>query len=223
VRIFIQLSGIGAILVLALLLSSSPAQAGVIYDNGSPNLSSTYFSDPDSGFQEWDNFQLTTDTTITDVHWWGAYADGNVNVAAAPDDFTIQIWTDSGASSPDALLIELALGTVTRISTGDQILGGLDVYQYEVYVDAVTLDANTEYWLTIVNDSVTNGGGGWTWASSADTGSHWCVGEVCATGLEVGRELAFNLTGPTVPEPTAALCFAIGLAVLGATTRPPGA
>ena len=82
-----------------------------------------------------------------------------------------------------------------------------------------TLEADTTYWLSIVNNTV---GTSNTWA--------WGI-ESFATGNALSRStdgdnwstdpfnLAFRLTGPAIPEPTAALLFGSGFAVVGLAAR----
>ena len=100
-----------------MLFGAASVQANVIYDNGGMDLADLFFSDSGFGFQRFDDFNISGSGTVVlgDVHWWGAYSafpDTSMD-PADPDDFTIQIWSDSGGS-PNALVYDLSFGPVDQ-------------------------------------------------------------------------------------------------------------
>jgi hypothetical protein len=109
-----------------MLFGAASVQANVIYDNGGMDLADLFFSDSGFGFQRFDDFNISGSGTVVlgDVHWWGAYSafpDTSMD-PADPDDFTIQIWSDSGGS-PNALVYDLSFGPVDRVATGLSVGG----------------------------------------------------------------------------------------------------
>ena len=159
----------------------APVWAGpIIYDNGGPDTSRPgWRSDFVLPVQEADDFVLTTDNVIADIHWWGSY-DAVVN---NPDNFTIRIFTDGGAPAQNPL-IDLNVGSVTRVDTGDDTVlnAGGDtgtLYEYWVEVDPIVLDLNTTYYLSIVNNTDDPSlalSGNWRWSATSTDNGHWSRG-----------------------------------------------
>ena len=110
------------------------------------------------------------------------------------------------------------LGAPGRASTGDQIVG-FDLYEYWVDIDPLALVAGTTYWLSIVNNSLENGGDTWAWASSDFSSVNGAARLVDGDDWSSGFDHAFNLTGNPIPEPNAALIFGVGLIVVGRAMR----
>ena len=87
--------GLGSAVALLGIAAGTPAMAGIIFNNGAPDLNNAGESDFDFPFQQADNFSLAPGAeTIRDVHWWGIYA--FINTPTAPDNFTIRIFADNG-------------------------------------------------------------------------------------------------------------------------------
>ena len=137
--------------------------------------------------------------TITDIHWWGYYLSGS------SDDFSIYIF-DTLDNAP---LYSIDGAATVRQDTGFDLSPGpgfLPEYYYSLYIDPLALTPGQTYWLGINNEASAS----WQWTLSATANGNAQVIE--PTSQTTRWELAFNLTGPVVPEPTSAylLLFGIG-------------
>lgn len=205
-----------------LAIVSSAGANPIIYDNGTVDPTQItsgsdfdYPSDP----QVADDFDLQFSSTITDIHWWGAY--GYTDTVTDPDNFTIRIFADVGGAPDLNFLHEINVGEAGRTDTGiDRLnLSGtlIDIYEYRVDIAPLDLGAGT-FWLSIVNDTLADTDDIWFWAASFAEGNQvFRFGDGTAWSV-IGREAAFNLTG-TVPEPASFALFGFGLLGLGAIRR----
>src|SRR4051794_15024194 len=109
--------------VTALLLLAGQVSGATIFDNGVPDLSIATLSDFEDGRQVADDFHLLPGaSTVTGVHWWGAYFNGNT--PTQPDDFTIRFFADASGVPAVNPLAEIAAGDVGRNSTRQSGGGG---------------------------------------------------------------------------------------------------
>ena len=195
-------------LVIALLLVMGTvgyAGADVIYDNGGPDSTFIYFSDfQGNGFFAAETFELQPGaTTLADIHWYGGYFPDNV--APVADDFYIGIYGPGGVE-----VFAQSVGAVNRVNTGLVGLDGLDIWEYGLDIAPVNLQANTNYFMTIINNTIEPNQWGW---SISGPGEHWQLYEQDGFWVPVDSELAFYLTGPSVvPEPASMSLLVIGLA-----------
>jgi hypothetical protein len=208
------------LVLLWLVAAGRVGFADTIYDNGPPDLSIAVLSDFKDGRQSADNFSLAPlASTITDVHWWGAYFFGNT--PTAPDAFTIRVFADAGNVPAVSPLAERFVGDVGRTPTGQAI--GSDLYEYSAIVDPIVLDPSTTYWLSIVNNTAADRDDLWYWAVHAsigdgavrdDEGVAWT-----GSGQFINPDVAFSLTGPIVPEPSTFVLATCGTLALVGTWR----
>jgi len=204
----------------------------VIHDHGVPNggnYGPGWYSDysTDSApsnfvyIEAADSFTLLPgDSTVTDVHWWGFYWEFQADEPSEPatDDFTINFYASSGG--PGALIESFTgFADVHReVSPYTYELDGDDFYYYSYWVDidALELDPNTTYYLSIVNNTVRNDAD-WLWGVSgyptAPNLRFFDGNALSNWDLDIVDGLAFNLTGPDeiVPEPATVLLLGIGV------------
>jgi hypothetical protein len=216
---------VSAVLLL-LLGGAGQSNAGpIIYDNGYPSdvrggLRSDFDPDPADGdvFQGADDFMLNSGmTTISDVHWLGATGGGSDPDSILFDDFTIRIFNDAGGTAEvNPTVLDLNVGAVDVVSFGA-------VFEYSVDISPITLEADTTYWLSIVNNTVETPDN-WAWGiESFDAGNSLFRDIDGANWTPSVFNLAFKLTGPAtspvIPEPSAALLFGIGFGVVGVAAK----
>ncbi|MCC6796737.1 MAG: PEP-CTERM sorting domain-containing protein [Candidatus Hydrogenedentes bacterium] len=216
--------------IAAGLFVTAAAMADVIYDNGGPDAT-TYGTESEldglvPDYMAFDNFTLEEGSNVvTDLHWWG-----NHYLYYAPsitDNFIIYIFEDNEGvpdfSSGPLHTID-GSATTPREDTGLDANGNTDspVFAYDLVFDPITLDANTTYWLSITNDFY------WYWQGSTTPGtSYSIVGPDFPNDLEEWSDeletenynLAFNLTGSVVPEPSTVVLLGAGVAMLFARQR----
>jgi hypothetical protein len=149
------------------------AGADKAFDNGVPledGTTSALFSNdpsPTNGFQVADDFSLEgCDTTLREVRWYGIYGGNFAEVFSPPfavDNFRIRIFADGGGVPVNgAPLYELGIGnSALRVNLGThdygfntmEIFQG-DLFRYSIQIDPIALNADTTYWLSIVNEEV---------------------------------------------------------------------
>jgi hypothetical protein len=195
---------------LAALTSFAALQAGadVIFSQGPLDGGGSTISELGGGYrqQSLDDFVLDPGgATVTDVHWWGSYGE---DPDPTTDDFTIRFFTDVGGSPNSAFFHEVNVGPVTRGATGMTssawgVHDGGVVYEYSVDLPAsICLDGGTTFYMSILNNTDSE----WGWLEDG-SGLHWFRGSEGGSWSESSRQtdLAFQLTGTPIPEPTTML------------------
>ncbi|MCC6489540.1 MAG: PEP-CTERM sorting domain-containing protein [Candidatus Hydrogenedentes bacterium] len=210
---------ISAMLIFAGLLAGFPVAADTIFDNGAPGASAL-LADSSFYLELADDFVLQQgESTVTDVHWWGLYFDGNTPPAA--DDFTIRILADAGGVPDTAFLHEIAVTDPHRADTGLD-LAGSDIYQYSADFSAIALTAGTTYWISIFNDSTNDDDDFWYWMASSATGNAYFRESDGGAWEEEDAEMAFTLTNDNlsaIPEPGTVTLLGLGLFALAMRAR----
>jgi hypothetical protein len=223
--------------VILLPIAAAPVRAAVIYDNGRPADGVAFFSDPSMSFQIQvaDNFLLPpASTTITDVHWWGAYAiSGGIPPdvlpsTPPPDDFTISVYAADGRGGlPGTTVATRHVGGVERTPVPPFGCCASFFYEYTAVVAPITLTASVTYWLSIVNDTTTDPVLDWAWASSGYPRGDHALKQVLPIlpeplpldwQLDIGKA-AFNLTNDGVALPSTLILLATGLVGLATLRR----
>lgn len=227
------------LLAAALSFFSAAPHAALLYDSGPPNNAQWRNSDFSNQFggQAADNFMLGADSVLTRIDWYGSYlftADQPM-----PDDFSINIYSDAANMPADTVLHAASFtADVTRNFTGDIVntdFGDFEMYRYSVDISPFALAADTNYWLSIVNQTADDTQfGGWAWAYNLDGDDPDFVGDATHRWIREGGDwsvfgssnLAFALIGDAIdiPEPPPLALFAAGLVfwVFARNGRAPG-
>jgi hypothetical protein len=214
----------GQLLMLLVLVTVAtvPAAAGIIYNNGLPDLEVGPWSDLNANIILANDFVLEPGSeTILDIHWWGYYSGNN---SPETDDFAVAIFTDASGWPAVAPVYAVAIGDAGRSDTGLNVLGvtgaSYDLYQYGVSISPLTLAPGTTYWISIMNNTADDANDNWAWAPSAQEGNAaWTELTEISWSL-FQQEGAFVLTNdPVVAEPATMTLLGMGLAGVLARIR----
>jgi len=150
-----------------ILLAQAPDQANATFSDVDPAGPDGV---PNSGSDEQENADAVTfseDVIVEQIRFWGAYAFGET--VGNDDDFTLNIYADAGGGVPtEAPLMSIPLGAVPRVPTGNLILSQFVEYEYLATLNlGVALEANESYWISIVNNTVSDMDDNWAWETSA--------------------------------------------------------
>ncbi|HSB01691.1 MAG TPA: hypothetical protein VLE49_13660 [Anaerolineales bacterium] len=154
-----------------LLFTLAARAAGRIVYEQAPGHSGAFLSaERETTIAE--DFQFDQPTLISNIEWWGGY--GSHTSFPSDDNFTVRLYADNGGT-PGALLHTFIVGDdALRIATGDFVLPplpeqyfeGVPEFEYSFSLPTAFLaQANTRYWLSIVNvlDSFEED---WSWEMS---------------------------------------------------------
>ena len=180
------------------VLDTHSACAEIVFDSGA-DVNTGFFSDPGSNPQQiFDNFTLSSGSTVDRITWTGVYASQNV----VPDNFTIELFSSTSSSGVPSSTIASFSIPVTRVATGDQLFSTFDVYQYTADITPTFFNANTEYHLNIRN----NVGEGWAWLTDTTQGA--IIYRIGTGGFNrFNATMDFQLELISAPEPGNFLMF----------------
>lgn len=210
------LFGICSMSVNASLYSQSPLE------NGDGIL-----SELDQGAQVADNFQVSQNSDLTGIRWWGSY---DTSPAGISENFVVNIFSDD-AGAPGTALATFDFNSLagTRTDTLKTDLFGSSIYEYfiDISTAAKSLMATTTYYLSVVHDDQVgdpNSLLNWYWLESA-AGDNWTrpIGSQTWTNnnnITVAFELAGNPTPKgSVPAPATLLLMLAPLGLLAMRKR----
>lgn len=201
-----------------LALSVSAAQADIIYDNGGPDTASPNGQLINDNQLVADDFVLTTTTILTDGHFWTAEQQG-----AWDGSLVYAVFEDVGGQPGGfSQIVTLTLANpsdVTKTYIDTINVGGLtlDRYVYDFdFVDPIELATGT-YWFALYLQLGTDPSPWIFWSTT--TGQEGSALHGIAANdptfnwveLTATPDVAFYLTGFTVPAPGTLLLLAIGL------------
>jgi hypothetical protein len=195
------------IVSLSLLFATFNARADVIYEQlpGTHSNLEIISSTLDNfgqapGFRVADDFVLSSNEVINDVHWWGESNSGG-------NDFQFTFYADNGGV-PGAI-VQTSGGS---LSTGIVNVGsGFDPVNFysSVLGSPFDVQAGTTYWLSVFNQAPD---ASWLWlrADASGNGSRFGLIPGPPWGGSI-PDMAFQLTA--VPEPGTLWLLATGLTV----------
>lgn len=204
----------------------SPALGSILVDHpphpfGGPDSDTSFYLFPGFMYSQRlaDDFVLSSTEQVVSLNWWGFYEEDNPPMS---ETMRVRIYGARGDGLPDesGLVAETTVQNPMRAATGRRIQTGIlpREYRYEAALSTpASLDANTTYWLEVVQigDLTTR----FRWESSvADLNGHAFVnpgvGDWTLAGN--GADLAFQLI---VPEPGSLLPASFGLVVVMKSAR----
>jgi hypothetical protein len=198
------------ILIVLVFAWGSGANAAVIFSNGGIG-NNGFISDTDfPGFAA-DDFTLASGASvITGVQWTGLYAFSNS--PTQPDNFTIQFFVDVAGAPAASPFLSLPIGNSGRTDTGMDTSFGSDIFGYSVNLAPIVLAPNTEFWLSIFNDTATDADDNWFWGMQDAVGNSFIRTTAADPWAAISNRHDFTLTGPTpVSEPSALALLVIGV------------
>ena len=204
------------------ILACTPAFAGLVYDNGTPDLKNGFDM---TAFREADDFTLASASTIAGISFWSVPANGNF-AGSFDGSVTWAVYNDA-AGSPGTLVSSATVNSVPFTATGTDVQGNSNfpVFQLDVTLAApLALSAGT-YWLELHEGAslTANDGSPVFWVTS---GNGVLKGSSSESALlsalpssSNASDLAFQLFDASVPEPGSWVLVAGGLLTLLGVSR----
>ena len=212
-----KLFNIGAMVVIGALgfifFSATPAEAALLFDGSvaPSNVNDLGFNDPDAGVQRLaEDFSFTESVIVNTITFLGGYYPRNT---PETDLFTLTIYNDDmGLPNPLSVIAQIGIGDFGRTDTGADVFG-IDLYSYTTSFASLPLSGNTLYWLTIVNNTMSDTNDDWVWAGDANVGNFARSFDGGVTWFDAPPgSFSFSLEGTTaVPVPCTMFLFGTGI------------
>lgn len=211
---------------------ASAAPAGIVFEQ-LPNLgggigSDTAFYEVIGSPEVWqlvaDNVQVSESAEIRQISWWGFYGgnfDGTSDPPVGDEYMRVRLYaprSSDGLPDNSAILYEESFLNASRTATGRVIFGGSPEFRYEADLStAFLLQANTLYWLEIVQLGDVDSLYRWSYGSGLRPGFAF-LNSIVDDWRFTNGSYAFQLS--TIPEPqAAALVGVVALVLVRRRTR----
>lgn len=145
------------------LLGPAAAQGQIVVVDHQPHpfggpAADTLYANPMTGQTAWqllaDNFTLSRPTFLSRVEWWGCYGGFQQSHQPPPGDETMRVrFYDSrpGDGLPGDIVYEESFLNPSRTATGANVGScGPEFFFQADFASAIQVQANTQYWLEIV-------------------------------------------------------------------------
>lgn len=175
-----------------------------------------------SGRRQADDFRLSTTQTVNSIRWWGGTSPfGGVSDLANVQAYRVVVFSDAGGF-PNSIAApvydqEFAIANTNPVATGFRTFGeNAPQFQHTASLPApLTLNAGTDYWITIGARLINPNGAAWRWSSSL-SGNFITAQQLPFDGAWTvfnpsGANYAFEFN----PAASGAVCLPDGTCVLG--------
>lgn len=202
-----------------LAAGAAPASATIIVDHpphpfGGPASDTLFLLFPGFTYSQRlaDDFVLFSAEQVVSLNWWGFYDADN---PPATETMRVRFYGARSDGLPDEgqLVSETTIQNPSRTATGRIIVTGHGPreFRYEAALASpASLDANTKYWLEIVQIGDTSTAFRWEDSGLSDNGEFAVINPGLADWelIDNQGDLAFQLY---VPEPNSLIVLALGL------------
>jgi len=212
---------------IAIACGSVATQAAtIVYQTPAPDFNSpAYRSDADGvAYNATATKAQPVASTVNGIEWWGFYDNPAAEGSGADDSFTLNFYAGA-ASTPGALVGSFALGTGSRVATGNMPFNYYHQYYYSASFADFALSGGP-YFVSVVDSNPS--ASEWAWQQTGSLGGLGVASRNISGAwiVSTGTNTAFRLTytAPTVvtspvPEPQTYAMLLVGLAMLAAVRR----
>jgi PEP-CTERM motif len=191
------------------------ADAGVLYDQPASSPGGLASQNAPNVFgplyTAFDDFTLTTGALVSGVQWQGAYY--NPPTQGTITQFELIFWSDNAGLPGTALRTYDISGNAGETFAGSS--GDFLDYNYAANLSTpFQVDANTKYWLSIQPTVDFPPQWLWRYGTGGDGQSAQIILSVSPNPSPVLQDLAFSLTGISVPEPSTLVMGGIGTSIV---------
>lgn len=213
--------------LVALAATTGLAQAEIYSQTSDQPGNPSFFSDGIEGqfFNQTmaDNFTLGSSATADQLRWWGGSQNFQFADLTNMSDYVVNIYTSdlSGAADLGNVVysdtVSAADARLDISATGASLFGGGDEFVYTLdMTSAVSLDAGTQYWISIGAILVDGGADAWVWSGSSQGDLVNATNFYDGFGFTVFDPTFNDLAFAVIPSPSTAL---MGLGTLGLMSR----